>query len=472
MKVLTFPALRLSALVYFLASAMALGTLLLASPLPAQTVITVLHDFGGGNSGEQPEAVTPTQGRNGLLYGTTSEGGPGSAGTVFKIATSGQYREFFGLGDVGVSYTEGGLTLGIDGNYYGTANEGGTANDGVLFKISPSGNYTLLHSFLGIEGGEGPLAAPIQASDGSFYGTTFGGSSIHSQGTVYNYKADGTFSTIFIVPTELGEYIKAPVIQGTDGNLYGVTYGFDADNECGTIIKLAPNGHLLFSYTFSGTPGGCLPTGLIEATDGNFYGATFEGGAAGLGSIFKLDQTGNVTILYSLMTLAGDGQYPSGLTQATDGNLYGTTSAGGASGYGTLYSVTTSGTYTVLASLSAETQSTFAAPLQDTNGSFYGTATSGGLYGYGSVYSFDVNLGPFVTFVLPSGKIGGTVQILGQGLTGTTSVTFNGVPATSFTVAADTFLTAVVPTGTTTGPVVVTTPTGPLTSNKSFQILQ
>jgi uncharacterized repeat protein (TIGR03803 family) len=459
-------------LVYLLASIMVLSGLLFGGPCSAQTTITVLHNFSGGESGAYPAIVTPTQGRDGLLYGTTSEGGLNNAGTIFKMGTNGAYRQLFTLNGTDGNYTQGALTLGTYGNYYGTSNGGGSSDDGVLFKISPAGNYTILHNFLGHEDGEYPLAAPIQASDGSFYGTTFGGGSVHSQGTVYNYKADGTFSTIFIVPADLGEFIQAPVIQGTDGNLYGVTYGFDADNDCGTIFKLAPNGHLLFSYTFPGAPGGCDATALMQATDGNFYGTTYEGGTAGLGTIFKLDQSGNVTILYSLMTLAGDGQYPNDLSQATDGKLYGTTAAGGASGYGTLFSVTTGGAYTVLTSLSSETQDAYGAPLQDTNGLFYGTADAGGLYGYGSVYSFDVGLGPFVTFVLPSGKVGGTVQILGQGFTGTTSVIFNGVPAASFTVAASTFLTAIVPTGATTGPVVVTTPTGALTSNKSFQFLQ
>ena len=82
-----------------------------------------------------------------------------------------------------------------------------------------------------------------------------------------------------------------------------------------------------------------------------------------------------------------------------------------------------------------------------------------------------MGLGPFVAFALPTGKVGKTAQILGQGLTGTSSVTFNGIPATSFTVVSDTYMTAVVPAGATTGPVVVTTPTGTLTSNKNFIVV-
>jgi hypothetical protein len=87
------------------------------------------------------------------------------------------------------------------------------------------------------------------------------------------------------------------------------------------------------------------------------------------------------------------------------------------------------------------------------------------------MFSLNMGLGPFITFVQPTGKVGQAVQILGQGLKGTTSVTFNGIAATSFTVVNDTYMTAVAPTGATTGPVVVTTPSGALTSNVSFRII-
>ena len=108
--------------------------------------------------------------------------------------------------------------------------------------------------------------------------------------------------------------------------------------------------------------------------------------------------------------------------------------------------------------------------MQDTSGEFYGTTWVGSTYNYGAIYSLDMGLGPFIKFVRPSGTVGQAAQILGQGLTGTTSVTFNGLPASSFSVVSDTYMTAVVPSGATTGPVVVTMPTGPLTSNVSFRI--
>jgi hypothetical protein len=145
--------------------------------------------------------------------------------------------------------------------------------------------------------------------------------------------------------------------------------------------------------------------------------------------------------------------------------------SGGSTGNGVLFKMTTSGAYTLLYSFESNVGATpVAPPLQDTSGVFYGTAQNGGASGWGGVYSLNMGLGPFIAFVQPSGKVGHTVQILGQKLTGATAVTFNGVPAASFRVLASTFMTAVVPAGATTGNVVVTTPSGKLTSNVAFQV--
>ncbi len=235
-------------------------------------------------------------------------------------------------------------------------------------------------------------------------------------------------------------------------------------------FKLTTSGTLLYTYNFPCGAGGAYPVGpLMQAADGNFYGTTQMGGNLNYGTIYKMDQNGVVSIVCSLPAA---GPYPqAGLVQATDGNLYSGTwgTAGVAS---TLFQVTTSGTYTLLYTFTAKTgQSVGAGLLQHTNGLLYGTTANGGQYGYGTLFSLDMGLGPFVALVRYRGKVGSTVQILGQGFTGTTSVTFNGVPAINFTIGSDTFLTAVVPIGATTGPVVATTPSGTLTSNRNFQIV-
>jgi uncharacterized repeat protein (TIGR03803 family) len=225
---------------------------------------------------------------------------------------------------------------------------------------------------------------------------------------------------------------------------------------------------------------GLSPIGtLTQDADGNLYGTTLNGGThANAGTIFKIDNMlRSITILYDFGATLEDGRGGyTGLAFGTDGYLYGGTSIGGTAGAGTLYRISTSGTYTELFSFPSlggqNGQYPDAALVQGTNGEFYGVTEYGGLDGDGSLYSLNVGLGPFITFVKSQGRIGAQVQILGQGLGGSTSATFNGVAATEFTVVSDTFMTAVVPSGATTGPVVVTTPGGALSSNVSFRIIE
>jgi hypothetical protein len=193
--------------------------------------------------------------------------------------------------------------------------------------------------------------------------------------------------------------------------------------------------------------------------------------------VFKVDgKTGIITDLHDFDLYGQQGDIVSaGLALGTDGNFYGVAADGGAFPYpGVLFQITSDGTYTVFLTIPDHQEDWPLFSLrQHTNGKFYSVSRDGGgtTY-YGTVYSFDNNLGAFVTFVRSQGHVGAVAQILGQGLTGTTSVTFNGLPAASFSVVSDTYMTAVVPTGATTGPVVVTTPSGPLNSNVSFRISQ
>jgi uncharacterized repeat protein (TIGR03803 family) len=340
----------------------------------------------------------------------------------------------------------------------------------VLFKIAPNGSYTTLHEFSGGSDGANPAPAPIQASDGNVYGVTYG---LNGASTIYKYDTSGNFSTIFSFDQTTGQYASG-VTEGSDGNLYG-SAELGGTSNCGTLFKITKPGVLLWSYSFScGIEGWAPLSPLLQASDGNFYGTTYEGGRA-CGAVFKLNQQAKVSSLYDFKNIP-DGCSPvGGLTEGTDGNLYGTTSYGGKgtnSGGGTLFQLTTLGVHTILYDFGNTGNRPLAAPMQDTNGMFYGTTDLGGRSGFGTVYSLNMGLGPFVTFVRPSATTGHGAQILGQGLTGATGVTFNGIAATSFTVANDTYMTAVVPTGATTGKVVVTTPGGPLTSNVNFRILQ
>jgi uncharacterized repeat protein (TIGR03803 family) len=423
----------------------------------AQTFSDVIQ-FGKPES--NPYFVTPIQGRDGRIYGTTSEDDINDAGTVFVYDTNNGSRFIlYRFEKTTGSNPVGGLVLGIDGNFYGTTQVGGTAGDGVLFKLAPNGAYTVLHNFAGGTDGIYPAGPPVQASDGNFYGVT---GLITAEGdgasTAYQYvPSTGVFTSFGYIPDTV-----APLIQGSDGNLYGTF-----NNGCGGIFELSTSGTQLFSYSFPCGADGQYPIGPItQAYDGNFYGATQDGGVSNYGTIFKMDQTKTVSILYDMTadTSTPDG----GLVQASDGNLYASTWRGA------LFEITTGGSFTLLYSMNAHQGGAIGtALLQHTNGQFYGTAYVGGPgnEAYGTMFSLNTGLAPFISLVKNQGRVGSVVQILGQGFTGSTAVTFNGVAATSFKIVSSTYMTAVVPAGSSTGPVVVTTPAGMLTSNRSFQIM-
>jgi uncharacterized repeat protein (TIGR03803 family) len=453
-----------------LVSAIFLLPTLFSGAAHSQTV-TVLYNFTSQGSSQYPQDVALAQGRNVELYGTTTQGGIG--GSIFKVSTSSMFTELFSFDGTDGCCTGEGMILAGDGNFYGVAPEGGNGQNGVLFKISSSGTYTAIYYFNGGADGANPFAPPVQASDGNLYGTTenFAGTG----STVYKYTpSSGNFSTIYQFSSG---NIAAPLIEATDGFLYGAT-GNGGFVHCGTIFKMSTSGVQRQSYHFPCGAGGYGPSEgpLLQASDGNFYGTTELGGLRNGGTVFKMAPDFQVSILYTFLGKSAgskDGSNPAaGLIQATDGNLYGATFGGGDNGMGTLFQISTSGAYKLLYSFDGVTGKVPAGTLmQHTNGAIYGTAQQGGANGLGTVYELNLGLGPFITFVRSIGKVGQKVGILGQGFTGATSVSFNGIAATSFTVDSPTYLSATVPSGATTGPVVVTTPTGTLTSNRNFSIL-
>jgi len=438
----------------------------------AQTV-TVLHVFSGPD-GELPRYGALVQGRDGSLFGTTQAGGSANDGVIYKMQMGDNsvatLHDFTGTDG---SILNGGLVLARDGNMNAGVALGGAFGYGTLFKVSPTGTVTALHDFTGGADGAYPVAAPIQGSDGSIYGITNGSNPIYP--TVYKRTSDGVFSTIYTLAT-FGDPLT-PLLQTTDGSLVFVTPA-GGTQGCGSILKVTTKGALKSTYSFgciSPNPG--LPIGsLLQASDGLLYGTTQGGGATKMGTVFKLDiQSGKLTVLYNFGSIANDGAGPqAGLAQGTDGNFYGTTTTGGSNNLGTIFKITSDGKYTQLYSFPGKSGVQPAFPeatlVQHTNGAFYGTTENGGAQQLGSVFKLDVGLGPFITFVGATGKPGQSAEILGQNLSGATSVTFNGVPAASFKVVKDTYMTAVVPPGATTGPVVVETPTGSLTSNVSFRV--
>ena len=287
----------------------------------------------------------------------------------------------------------------------------------------------------------------------------------------------GTLTTPHSFDSSDGAAPFSSLLQASNGNFYGTTYAGGAHND-GVVFKMTPppTGTVTVLHNFDGTDGANSYGSSIQAVNRILYGMTAFGGAnecnnhgslVGCGTIFKITLAGAFTTLHNFDST--DGAFPSvPLIQATDGNFYGTTyQKGGTNGFGTVFKFTPGGTLT--------TMHTFGTPvdpnalLQAPNGEFYGTTIFGGTNNDGTVFSLSVGLGPFVETPPSSGKVGTAVIILGNNLEGSTKVTFNGTAAT-FTVVSNTEIKTSVPSGAITGKVKVTTPSRTLTSNVNFRV--
>ena len=458
---------------------------------PAQTFTTLLSF--NGTDGAEPVAVL-VQGTDGNFYGTTAAGGTNSnanfcnnpgflCGTVFKITPTGTMTTLYNF-CAQTGCTDGadpgaGLVQATDGNFYGTTPEGGANGPcngygcGTIFKITAGGALTTLHSFDGTDGSY-PNGL-VLATNGDFYGTTNQGGA-NNAGTIFKMTADGTLTTLYNFCSQTnctdGSTSFAALIQATDRNLYGTTWAGGASG-LGTVFKITPSGTLTTLHSFDGSDGSYPYAGLVQATDGNFYGTTARGG-----TVFKMTPGGTLTTLATVGALLY-----AGLVQASDGNLYGTNYLGGANGAGFVFKITLKGVVTTLYNFCSQTGCTdgadpLAGLMQATNGNFYGTTVYGGdgsltcaqgIPGCGAAFNLSVGLGPFVETRPTSGKVGAAVIILGNNLKGSTSVTFNGTPAT-FKVVSSTEIKTTVPSGATTGRVNVVTPSRTLTSNVNFRV--
>lgn len=469
----------------------------------AQT-FTTLMQFNGTNGGWNSSALV--QGGNGNLWGSTGSFGRYGFGTLFEIAPKGQLTDVHDFCSP-TTCTDGTnpnapLLLAGDGNFYGTTNGGpGDSTGGTVFRITPSGQIVTLYTFCSLANcadGLGPSGL-VQGRNGNLYGTTSGGGAAAncvtgSCGTIFEVTLTGTLTTLYNFCTQTNcndGYAPTSVILGTDGNFYG-TASQGGLNNAGTFFAMNSSGQLSVQHQFNPSADGSIPSNLVQGNDGNFYGTTRGGGPFGNnGTVFQLTSLGQINVLHNFcaVTSCSDGQQPQqGLILGTDGNFYGTTASGGANqncgashGCGTVFEITPTGQLTTLHSFCAQSGcpdgSAPMAPLvQRTDGSFYGTTFAGGAAGTcfgsgcGTAFNISTGLAPFVSLSPSVGKVGYLIRILGGSLTGTKSVTFNGVPA-SFTVVSGTQIKATVPTGATTGQIKVTTTSGTLNSNVAFQVL-
>jgi uncharacterized repeat protein (TIGR03803 family) len=456
--------------------------LFLGVMVQAQT-FTTLVNFDGMH-GAAPMASL-IQGVDGALYGTTFNGGHNSCsgqkgcGTVFRVTTRGVLG-IFGLKSQQGTNPATPLLLGTDGNYYGTTSAGGAYGYGTIFKISAAG-VTTLHDFCADQNGCADGSAPnelVQGFDGNFYGTTANGANTACAagcGTVFKITPSGGFSTLYQFSGLDGDHPMGRLVQNQDGNFYGATLQ-GGPWGAGSIFNITVAGALTNLHTFEESDGAFPYGGVILVSDGNFYGTTYSGGSNGDGTIFRMSPSGQFATLHYFN--AGLSLAYSELVEGTDHSLYGTTYYGGdkscghGAGCGAIYRLSLDGTFSILHNFEvSDGKYPITGLVQATNGVFYGTVPEGGSNNGGTIYSLSVGLGPFVTFVRSAAKPGSLAGILGQGLTGTSVVSFNGM-SSSFRVVSDTLIEATVPPGATTGYVTVTTPNGTLTSNKEFVVLK
>jgi len=292
-----------------------------------------------------------------------------------------------------------GLVLATDGNLYGTTTAGGAYFAGTVFKITPTGRLTTIYSFCpnkyDCSDGLLPDGKLVQATDGNLYGTTLHGGP-DEWGTIFKITPEGTLTTLHTFDYSDGGFPNAGLMQATDGNLYGSSSGAGTYNW-GTIFRMNLDGTLATLYNFCSqmncSDGSEPQAALLQAKEGNLYGTTTRGGAHGSGTIFKISLGGTLTTLYSFcaQTNCTDGAYPyTGLVQSNDGSLYGTTGQGGAYNNGTVFKISPTGTLTTLYEFCAQTNcadGSFPYGLVlATDGNLYGTTGGGGIHGDGTLF--------------------------------------------------------------------------------------
>ena len=297
-----------------------------------------------------------------------------------------------------------GLVLDPAGNLYGTTYGGGTNGWGTVFKLDATGKETVLYSF--DCGTDSPSAGLVRGASGKLFGTTGGACS--GKGTLFELNSVSGHEKFLYFFTGTGGDGANPwggLVRGRSGNLYGTTLqGGDLNCQhglgCGTVFRMNSAGKETVLHRFAGTPDGALPfAGLVQDATGNYYGTTSGGGAYGYGAVFKVTKSGKVRLVYSFTGNSSDGTVPYGsLIHDRSGNLYGTTSAGGTHGSGTVFKLNGTGKETVLYSFKGRRDGgvPLAALFRDPAGSLYGTTQVGGGTecggrGCGVVFKLDKN---------------------------------------------------------------------------------
>ncbi len=374
-----------------------------SAALQAQTYTgKTIYNFTGGANGVEPLFSGVVRDSAGNFYGTTYAGGAHNRGTVFKIDPQGEQTVLYNFAGPDGATPYAGLILSPAGVLYGTTHEGGTANAtwctrgcGIVFQVDLDGNEKTLYRFTGAADGGSPVGGLIRDAAGNLYGTAEVGGASYC-GTVFKVDPEGVETVLhtFTGPPDDGEGPQASLIQDSAGNFYGTTSS-GGTAGFGTVFELQASGQESVLYSFKGNSfkskadGSDPIASLLRDAQGNLYGTTFFGGLDTIGTVFKVDASGNETVLHSFN--GHDGAYPEGpLLSDAQGNLYGSTIQGGpaANDGGTIFKISAEGEFSVLWDFLGDPNGENpAGPLtMDSAGNLYGTTAMGGPTAAGSVF--------------------------------------------------------------------------------------
>jgi uncharacterized protein (TIGR03437 family) len=409
-----------------------------------------------GFNGSNPAILV--QGVDGNFYGVTSTGGAGSS-VIFKMIPSGTLSEFYSFDELSGADS---LIAGKNGDLYGLSYGDGNpfistpgvdiiGNEGTVFQLTPQGSLTRIFLFSGTgQGGTNELSLSL-GSDGNFYGTSqFGGSNVTDPllgaGNVFKVTPAGTETVLYNFSGNGSDGTGAnSVILASDGNLYGTTVaggsgschlksvgGTVLSNGCGTIFKIISGSSFETIYNFTGAPDGAFPeTPLVEGPDGNLYGTASALGPNGNGTVFKITRNGALTTLHAFNGM--DGSAAAALTPGQDGNFYGTTSSGGSAQAGTIFEITPAGTLTTLYNFCMTANCADGASgrgiIQASDGNLYGVTYAGGAFGTGAVFKLAIASPPAIA---ENGVVNGA-SFNSTGITGGEIASLFGTNVTSST---------------------------------------
>jgi uncharacterized repeat protein (TIGR03803 family) len=463
-------ALSLLAVMACVAMSSVLGHAQIPSP-------TLLYPFQGGTTDVAFPWGPMAQGQDGNLYGTgQARGADGNNGGVFKVTPAGVETLVASFPSTWVNCGFG-LTLALDGNFYGTCQLGGANNAGLIYRATPDGVLTDIYDFLNTTTDACcPLGGLVLGANGDLYGTTSDYSTSDSSPQVaFRISTAGVYTTLYTFSD--GNAYPSLLTAGGDGNFYGTEADADGYGNDGGVFRISTTGTFKLIAGFNGSTDVHYPSsGVVRDSNGKLYGTTAFPSGTGNGALYDVTTSGKFTDIYNFPATLNFDESANNMIQASNGNLYGASYNGGTSAGGGLYELTSAD---VFSSYSFATDSNMGnapgAPLmQNTNGIIYGTTSSGNaaVAGYGTVFQLNIGAAPFISLVTPvySGEEGAQVQILGQGFSSSSVVKFGGTKATKTKLTGSTFIQAVVPAGALTGDVTVTTGSTVLSTVSSYDI--